>query len=165
MTLITGLSPVGNARAAAAAGSVSVTFDKAVTAGSTAALKVFSSQRGGLRSTSSSTASGTTTVCGNTVSFAPTYAFRPGETVQATITTEATTGVAGGNLAAGRVRQFTTAVTGGTGNFTAPATNPEVGVGTQPRSVAVGDVDGDGDLDFLAANRGNSRVSVRLNQN
>ena len=37
----------------------------------------------------------------------------------------------------------------GSGNFSG-TTN--VGVGSQPASVAVGDVDGDGDLDFLAAN-------------
>ena len=32
-----------------------------------------------------------------------------------------------------------------------------------PRSVALGDVDGDGDLDFLTANVGAGNVSVRLN--
>ncbi|GAB4021308.1 beta strand repeat-containing protein [Spirosoma koreense] len=51
----------------------------------------------------------------------------------------------------------------GSGNFTPPATNAEVGVGELPQSLAVGDVDGDGDLDFLTANAGSNTVSVRLN--
>ncbi|MGI4875826.1 MAG: FG-GAP-like repeat-containing protein [Janthinobacterium lividum] len=50
----------------------------------------------------------------------------------------------------------------GNGNFTAPATNAEVSVGIIPRSIAVGDVDGDGDLDLLTCNADNT-VSVRLN--
>ena len=36
-------------------------------------------------------------------------------------------------------------------------------MGSNPQSVAVGDVDGDGDLDFLTANNGSDNVSVRLN--
>ncbi|MGI4871713.1 MAG: FG-GAP-like repeat-containing protein, partial [Janthinobacterium lividum] len=51
----------------------------------------------------------------------------------------------------------------GTGNFTPPATNPNPAVGSYPQSLAVGDVDGDGDLDLLTANRGDNTVSVRLN--
>ena len=51
----------------------------------------------------------------------------------------------------------------GRGNFTAPATNPDPAVGDSPMSVAVGDVDGDGDLDFLTANNHSRTVSVRLN--
>ncbi|GGF04000.1 FG-GAP-like repeat-containing protein [Hymenobacter cavernae] len=51
----------------------------------------------------------------------------------------------------------------GTGSFTAL---PDVSVGTFPNDLAVGDLDGDGDLDFLTANGGSSStrtVSVRLN--
>jgi hypothetical protein len=51
----------------------------------------------------------------------------------------------------------------GKGNFSAPATNAEPTVGAYPMSIAVGDVDGDGDLDFLTANNHNATVSVRLN--
>jgi len=50
----------------------------------------------------------------------------------------------------------------GAGTFTAPATNPNLAVGSFPTSVALGDVDGDGDLDLLAANV-SSTVNVRLN--
>jgi len=52
----------------------------------------------------------------------------------------------------------------GHGSFSAPAINPEPAVGSNPSSVVLGDVDGDGDLDLLAANAGSTTVSVRLNQ-
>jgi hypothetical protein len=148
-------SPTANARAAAATTAVTATFNQAVTSGSATALKVFSAQRGGLRTGSS----GSTTVSGSTVSFVPTYAFKPGERVQATITTAATAAT-GGSLAAARVVQFTTAAMGGTGTFSGGS---DPAVGNSPSSVAVGDVDGDGDLDLLTANLGAATVSVRLN--
>jgi CSLREA domain-containing protein len=49
----------------------------------------------------------------------------------------------------------------GSGGFTAPAT-PEVGVGSGPFSVAIGDFNGDGRQDFAAANEFSNNVSVRL---
>ncbi len=39
---------------------------------------------------------------------------------------------------------------------------PSVGVGASPRSVELGDVNGDGNLDFVTANQGFGNVSVRL---
>ncbi|GAB3989515.1 hypothetical protein GCM10028807_14590 [Spirosoma daeguense] len=51
----------------------------------------------------------------------------------------------------------------GTGSFTPPATNPNPGVGVTPSCVTLGDVDGDGDLDFIASNQSSNYVSVRLN--
>ena len=152
---ITGTSPVANARAVPAAGPVSTTFNQALTAGSTAALKVFSAQRGGLRPA----ASGTTSVSGSTVSFAPTYAFRPGETVQATVTTAATA-AAGGSLTTPQVLQYTTAAGAAAGAFNGTT---DVAVGGAPYSVVAADVDGDGDLDILTANPSANTVSVRLN--
>ena len=49
----------------------------------------------------------------------------------------------------------------GSGTFSGGST---VGVSTGPVGVALGDVDGDGDLDLLAANQSSNNVSVRLNQ-
>ncbi len=49
----------------------------------------------------------------------------------------------------------------GSGGFTSPAV-PQVMVGTLPSSVAVGDFNGDGILDFVAANRSADNVSIRL---
>ncbi|MDO7877628.1 T9SS type A sorting domain-containing protein [Hymenobacter sp. ASUV-10] len=52
-----------------------------------------------------------------------------------------------------------------TGVFTAPAVaaNGTISVDSGPRSVALGDVDGDGDLDLVTANSASDNVSVRLN--
>ena len=46
---ITAVSPLANSRAAAGTGPVQVSFSQPLTAGSGAALKVYSAQRGGLR--------------------------------------------------------------------------------------------------------------------
>ncbi|WP_324670529.1 FG-GAP-like repeat-containing protein [Hymenobacter sp. GOD-10R] len=48
----------------------------------------------------------------------------------------------------------------GTGRFSG---TQQVRVGTRPLSIAVGDVDGDGDLDFVTANSNSTTASVRLN--
>ena len=57
----------------------------------------------------------------------------------------------------------------GYGNFTVPPVyvpapiNPSPAIGTYPEQIVLGDVDADGDLDLLAANRNGRSVSVRLN--
>jgi hypothetical protein len=156
---ISAVSPAASSAAAPRSGALVVSFNQPLAAGSTGALSVFSAQRGGLR-----TSATPAIVSGNMLSFRPApYDFRPGETVQYTVTTAAT-GTA--PLARARVGQFTTAAGGpGIGLFQ-PAGS--VAVGPYAESVALGDVDSDGDLDLLAASAnlstgGAGIVSVRLN--
>jgi hypothetical protein len=49
----------------------------------------------------------------------------------------------------------------GSGGFTSPVT-PEVTVGTNPFSVAIGDFNGDGTQDFATANGGSANISIRI---
>jgi ankyrin repeat protein len=50
----------------------------------------------------------------------------------------------------------------GNGTFSLPTT-PEIRVGVAPFSVALGDFNGDGKLDFASANRNSKNVSILLN--
>jgi hypothetical protein len=156
---ITALAPTRNLRTAARNASVAVTFSQPLqnTAATGAAVRVFSQQRGGLMAGS---ARGAATVSGSTITFDPTTDFRPGETLLVT-TTPAATASSGSTLGRGHVHQFT-AATGGTGRGTfVGGSSP--GVGSPPTGMPVGDVDGDGDLDFVTASLDNATVSVRLN--
>lgn len=49
----------------------------------------------------------------------------------------------------------------GAGAFSSPLT-PEVGVGSLPRSIAIGDFDNDGKQDFVAVNSSSGNISIRL---
>ncbi len=156
---LTGLVPARNAVAAPRASDVALTFDQAIYPASAGTVRVFSHQRGGqlVRAGGGTVIANAT----NTITFDPTTDFKPGETVFVTVpaTVQGT-----GGAAAKHVHQFTAAVVGGTGDFVAPVSNAEVSVGNGPHNVAVGDVDGDGDLDLLTANTGTvGTISIRFN--
>ena len=137
-----------------------MSFDQALSSGTATqqALRVFSQQAGGRKA-------GTTAISGNTLTFGPGTAFKPGETVFATVTAAAQNSSGTQNLTKPFVFQFTAATAPAPGTFSGGA-DPTVGV--NPQSVTLGDVDGDGDLDLLTASSlanslNNGTVSVRLN--
>ena len=84
-----------------------------------------------------------------TVSLSPSKNFVYGETMQATVTPAASTLSSGTPLAFGHSWKFTTGVTYGTGDFSAPRVN--YSGSAQPAAVAGGDFNGDGYTDFAAA--------------
>ncbi|WP_188561064.1 FG-GAP-like repeat-containing protein [Hymenobacter frigidus] len=149
--LVPGRGAVGVLRSAP----VSITFSQAIDPATANAVQVNSVRGGGKKV-------GTYSTNGNTVTFAPTTAFLPGETVQVTVpaTVRSTTG----GSTAPQCYEFTTAVGSfGGGAFAAPITaSTLVSVDYGPRSVVLGDIDGDGDLDMLVGT-GTGAVSVRLN--
>jgi len=158
-TTIAAIAPVPNRPNAPRTSTITATFSQPLSAGSVTALKVFSTQRGGLRSANS----GTTSVNGNQLSFAPNYDFQPGETVRATLTRNAQSS-SGQALATPRTFEFTTAAGGsGLGSF---ASTTSFTAGAYPVNIHLADVDGDADLDMVSSNisqYGGTPISIRLN--
>jgi Bacterial Ig-like domain/FG-GAP-like repeat len=153
---VIGLSPARNANAAPRPTNIALTFNQAISAASAGNVRVFSYQRGGqLNRPGGGTLSGGGT---STLTFNPTNDLQPGETVQVTVPP---TVRSVGEVAARRhVYQFTAAAGSGPGTFSGTQEIPQV---AQPLGVAVGDVDGDGDLDIVAANNNIHLATVRLN--
>ncbi len=150
---LTSLSPARNARSAARATDVALTFDQALNPATADNVRVFSSQRGGQL-----VRGGNATASGSTLTVNPANDLRPGETVRVSV--PATVQSSAGTAAVKSVYQFTAAAGTGPGTF-GDATS--VSVGNDPQALAVGDVNGDGFVDLLTANAGANNVSVRLN--
>ncbi|GAB3997854.1 hypothetical protein GCM10028807_43980 [Spirosoma daeguense] len=155
---ITNLSPARNVRSASLGSNIAVTFDQPLNPGAATlgALRVFSHQRGGQLNNG---AGGGITASGNVLDFNPLTDFKPGETIFTTITPQAQSS-SGSSLARGQVYQFTTQVGGtGRGNFQTPIITS---VGNGPQEIRTGDLNNDGNLDFVVVNSTGNTVSIRL---
>ncbi|WP_324678543.1 FG-GAP-like repeat-containing protein [Hymenobacter sp. GOD-10R] len=152
-TQVTAVLPTRNAPAAVRNTPVAITFDQPLsTAGTTlGSLKVFSEQEG--------KKAGNTTVNGNTLTFTPATPFQPGILVQATVSNSAQSTT--GSVVRPHVFQFTTATSPASGVF---GGGTDVSVTGSVQDILAGDVDGDGDIDMVAANNTTpATMSVRLN--
>lgn len=137
--ILLGRLPAANSVTAAPTGPVQLTFSTAMStqAASTAALRVVSGWRGQLRGTYAG--AGTTNI-----SFTPSQPLLGGEPVQVTLTPRMTS-QAGVALSAPYTYQFQAAATG-----SAQFVDEDLPAGTTPRSVAAGDINRDGNPDFVA---------------
>ena len=150
--LLTSSTPGRNASNVPLAANVVATFRLPITAATAGQLRVFGSQRRGRRP--GSVAGGGTA----TLTFDPAQDFAPGERLSVSL--PASLRATDGNAVRSQVVQFTAAVSGtGQANFAA-ATTLAI---PQPGEPAVGDFDGDGDLDLLVPGYFSGTVSVRLN--
>ncbi|OON68000.1 hypothetical protein B0919_15145 [Hymenobacter sp. CRA2] len=151
---ISGVQPARNTAAVSRTGSVTVNFSEPI-AGTTAdQLRVYGNRLQGLRA-GTRTGGGT-----SSLSFTPTLPYAPGEAVSVSITS-GLRGPGGNPVLPPQLLQFTAAVGGtGQGNFSSGASVP---VGYDSRSVAAGDVNGDGSVDLVTADYASQAVSIRLN--
>ena len=162
LTTVTSVDPAENSLAAPVSTNISATFDQAVTAGTSDTTFVVQGSQSVGRLQGGDTA---VSASGNTVTHDPANNFKAGELVRATVTNGITTTGAANPY----VWEFRTAVGGGLGTFTNTGqviADPAL-VGPQTRAntqgVALGDVDGDGDLDAVTANADSTNARVYLN--
>ena len=141
------LVPARNTHAAPATATVSITYDEAISSAtvSTRTFAVHAMQTGQLTQTLGTDSA--------TISLTPTHPLKPGEMVQISATT-GTLNLSGDGPAAPTVWQFRAAVGAGS---TATFGDSDQRLGSLwTQAVALGDLDGDGDLDALAGNGGTS---------
>ncbi|MGI4863800.1 MAG: FG-GAP-like repeat-containing protein [Janthinobacterium lividum] len=151
-------TPARHAGAAAVAGLVEVVYNKPLATAGTPAIRVFGDQRQGYKPGASSqqSASGLTN---NALRFTPAAPFSPNELVSVTVGSVAAS--TGGTPASAWVYQFRAAVGGpGRGLFSGTATSAGA---WQSALLIKGDVDNDGDLDFISAGLGGSAFTAGLN--
>lgn len=149
---LTSMTPTRNALNAPPNTNVTATFSAAITAATAGDVRVFSNQRLGRRPGTLTGGSSTT------LTFDPTQDFAPGERVSVSL--PASLRAADGNQVSKQVVQFTVA-TGGSGQLDfSTATTLTV---PNPGEPVLGDIDHDGDLDFLTHDRYTGTVSIRLN--
>jgi hypothetical protein len=145
------VSPARNAKAVPRPITVAATFAQPISAASAANLQVHSAQLQGKRA--GIVAGGGT----STLTFTPAQPFAPGELVTVSLPA-ALRGTASGTAAAPHVHQFRAAAGGtGKGLFLRNGT-ADVPVSTYGGNQVVGDIDNDGDLDFI-----NTNSNLRLN--
>jgi len=152
---VTDVEPLPNSHSAAATTNLTVTVNGALgqTSVTTQTLFVHGGFHGHLSGTITSTLLSTgsfSSAAGySDIVFDPDDDLHPGELVQTSVTTGVLDST--GLPLAAYVWQFRAAVQGGNGAFAAHPVSPTFGAGDST-SVAVGDVDGDGDLDAVVAN-------------
>jgi hypothetical protein len=146
------MAPLANTHAATVTTPVSITFDQPIAA-TTVNTRTFAihAMQSGQRLQSYS-------INGATITFTPDQPFKPGELVQVSAA-GGLKGVNGFALLPPKVWQFRAATTGGAGQFVTGSS-----FGSQHAyDGRLGDMDGDGDLDFLVINYGLGRNNLYLN--
>jgi hypothetical protein len=150
------VTPSRNATAAGAGTRVAVTFSQPMqaAAASSAGLRVFSSQRGGLLT---GTYSGAGTA---TATFQPAQTLRPGETVQVCVP-KGTPSATSQALSTGSLAQFSVSTTPSAGTFGLPG--QALAATPYTYGVTVADFNGDGNLDIASCSQyTSSKVEVRF---
>ena len=146
-------SPTANAKAQATTANITATFNKAMNAATSSTFIVhgrFTGKKSGSYSGSSS----------STLTFDPTSDFKSGELVDVSLTTglKATTGDA---VQPARVTQFRVATTAGPAIFSNSANDIDSNT-HQARAAMLGDLDADGDLDYVVVNTSSQKNSYYL---